>query len=80
MKLLLILDRIEEGSVAVLCDGDGRSYECPASLLPEGALESDAFFGMTDVHGIIVSLEPRENPDAGLNKKRLRTLFNKFKN
>ncbi|MBR6808594.1 MAG: hypothetical protein IKM46_09515 [Clostridia bacterium] len=80
MRLKLILDRVEEGIVAVLTDDDCKTYECPASLLPDGYRESDAFFGETDGDGRIVSLEKRENPDAGKNRKRLRALFNKTKN
>ena len=77
MTLRLILDRIEEGRVAVLTDDTLRSYEYPAELLPEGAKENDAFFGETDADGNIISLTQRENPDAGRNKLRLRRLFGK---
>ncbi len=80
MKLRLILDRVEEGIVAVLTDDDCKTYECPASLLPDGYRESDAYFGEIDGEGKIVSLEKRVNPDAGKNKKRLRALFDKSKN
>ena len=75
MTLRLILDRVEEGSVAVLTDDALRSYECPADLLPEGAKENDAFFGETDETGNIISLEKRENPEKGRNRSRLRGLF-----
>ena len=60
MTLRLILDRVEEGRVAVLTDDALRSYECPAELLPEGAKENDAFFGETDETGNIISLKKRE--------------------
>ena len=77
MTLRLILDRVEEGRVAVLTDDALRSYECPAELLPEGAKENDAFFGETDETGNIISLEKRENPEKGRNRSRLRGLFGK---
>ena len=80
MKLKLILDRVEEGTVAVLTDDDCKVYECPASLLPEGYRESDAYFGEIGSEGNVVSLEKRENPNAGKNRQKLRSLFNKSKN
>ncbi len=79
MKLKLILDRVEEGRMAVLTDEEGRVFECMADLLPDGAKESDAFLGVTDEDGRIVSLEVRINEKAGDNRKRLRALFDKFK-
>ncbi|MBQ6789725.1 MAG: hypothetical protein IJO81_06035 [Clostridia bacterium] len=80
MKLQLILDRIEEGRFALLTDSEGNSYETSASLLPCHSKEGDAFYGEIDEDGIIISLTPRENPDAGKNAARLRRLFDKFKN
>ncbi len=79
MKLQLILDRIEEGRVAVFTDKDCATYETSADLLPDGAREGDAFFGELDWCGHIISLTPRDNPDAGKNSLRLRRLFDKFK-
>ena len=79
MKLPLILDRVEEGRIAVLTDEDCRSYETSADLLPIGAKEGDAFWGEFDECGGIISLTRRENPDAGKNSLRLRRLFDKFK-
>lgn len=80
MKIKLVLDRVEENSIAVLTDDDCKTYECSASLLPEDYCEDDSYFGELDTEGKIVSLERRENSDAGKNKKRLRALFNKNKN
>ena len=80
MKIKLILDRVEENSIAVLTDDECKVYEGPVRLLPENYRESDAYFGEIDAEGKIVSLERRENPDAGKNKNRLRALFNKSKN
>ena len=77
MTLRLILDRVEEGRVAVLTDEALRSYECPAELLPEGAAENDAFLGETDEAGSIIALKKTENPDKGRNRSRLRRLFGK---
>ena len=79
MKIPLILDRIEEGRLAVLTDDNFRSYETSVCLLPIGAKEGDAFFGAVDGDGNIISLTFRENPDAGKNSARLRRLFDKFK-
>ena len=79
MKLPLILDRVEEGRIAVLTDEDCRSYETSAGLLPIGAKEGDAFWGEFDGDGNLTCLTCRENPDAGKNSLRLRRLFDKFK-
>ncbi len=78
MKINLILDRIEEG-IAVLVDEAAGVLTCSVELLPDGTLEGDAFTGVVE-DGAVVSLEKRENPRAGENKKRLLALFNKNKN
>lgn len=79
MMLELILDRIEEGRVAVFTDKDCVTYEMSAYLLPDGTKEGDAFFGAVDEDGNVIELKRRENPDAGKNSLRLRRLFDKFK-
>lgn len=76
----LILDRVEEGLVAVLTDECGKVYECSANLLPGDYRENDAFLGGFDAEGKVISLEKCENRDSGKNKKRLRALFDKSKN
>ena len=79
MKIPLILDRIEDGRLAVLTDDNLRSYEASVCLLPIGAKEGDAFLGEVDGDGNLICLTCRENPDAGKNSARLRRLFDKFK-
>lgn len=73
----LILDRFEDG-VAVLTDEECRVYEVSRELLPPGAREDDAFEGSL-CGGRVVSLERRENHDAGKNGERLRALFERGK-
>lgn len=80
MKLDLILDRIEEGSFAVLTDEKCLSYECAAELLPLGAREGASLTGEIDESGNVLSLTYRENIHAGDNTSRLRALFNRNKN
>ncbi len=79
MKIPLILDRIEDGRLAVLTDNNFRSYEISTGLLPDGVKEGDAFWGEIDGDGNLICLTRRENPDAGKNSARLRRLFDKFK-
>ena len=74
MTVRLVLDRIEE-DVAVLTDGDGTVYECPASLLPESSRE-DSHFDAVISDGI-KSLTAVSAPDAGKNRQRLLRLFGK---
>lgn len=76
--LHLVLDRIEEG-IAVLIDEDGKTYDVPASALPEGSREGshlDAARGESErpVGFTLVS------DAAGENKKRLARLFEKSAN
>ena len=80
MTLKLILDRVEENSVAVLTDDERKIYECSVSLLPEGYRENDSYLGELNSEGKLVSLTKRQNPDAGKNGNRLRALFQKSKN
>ncbi len=69
----MILDRIESG-VAVLTDGGGKAFTCPAALLGNSPREDDAF-EVTVAGGKIVSAAPAENGRAGENRERLKSLF-----
>ena len=69
----MILDRIESG-VAVLTDGDGNAFTCPAAFLGNSPGEDDAF-EVTVVGGKIVSAVPVVNGRAGENRERLKKLF-----
>ncbi len=72
-RIRLVLDRTE-GDFAILTDEDGRVYECPASLLPEGTGE-DAHLLAAVRGGSVVSLTADGRAAATDNRKRLLSIF-----